>query len=495
MISKTDFIRSNQCKKLFWYKKNNYPESNKNDESASERIDIGNQVGEISKKLFPGGVEIPFMPGKYKEMFDLTIEQIKLGVNVIYEASFIHDGVFIRVDLMKKSQKGWDIYEVKSSSKVKSQHKLDASMQWNVLKSIDNIKLNSVSLLVINKNFKIGSETQVDNFFNFKDITNYANKNKEEILDKLKELKEISNQDSEPDIKIGSHCNKPHHCIYFDRCWPKNIKDKNSIFNLYNYNLGKKAELFEEGIDTINKIPSNSLDHKIQKIQLKANKINKPFVDKKKIKEFIKKVKYPISYFDFETFSDAVPIFEEQLPYMQIPFQYSLHIQKTKNDKFDIHENHYEFLADPDKDPRRHIAKTMLEHLPAKGTIMAFNMSFEKKCIENLAEFCPDLSEDLQGINERFVDLIEPFRGGGYYDINFKGSFSLKSVLPVFTDKNPDYDYLNLDINNGGQASMLFKDARNKPTTKQVESLNKLYEYCRLDTYGMYLIFKKLIQE
>ena len=35
MISKTDFIRSNQCKKLFWYKKNNYPESNKNNESAS----------------------------------------------------------------------------------------------------------------------------------------------------------------------------------------------------------------------------------------------------------------------------------------------------------------------------------------------------------------------------------------------------------------------------------------------------------------------------
>ena len=87
----------------------------------------------------------------------------------------------------------------------------------------------------------------------------------------------------------------------------------------------------------------------------------------------------------------------------------------------------------------------MLEHLPAKGTIMAFNMSFEKKCIENLAEFCPDLSKDLQGINERFVDLIDPFRGGGYYDINFKGSFSLKSVLPVFTEKNPDYDYVNLD--------------------------------------------------
>ena len=38
-------------------------------------------------------------------------------------------------------------------------------------------------------------------------------------------------------------------------------------------------------------------------------------------------VDYPISYFDFETFTDAVPIYDGQKAHMQMPFQYSLHIQ------------------------------------------------------------------------------------------------------------------------------------------------------------------------
>ena len=56
------------------------------------------------------------------------------GITSIYEASFIHDDIFIRVDLMHKTKNGWNIYEVKSSSSIKSYHEYDASIQWHVLK-------------------------------------------------------------------------------------------------------------------------------------------------------------------------------------------------------------------------------------------------------------------------------------------------------------------------------------------------------------------------
>ena len=67
---------------------------------------------------------------------------------------------------------------------------------------------------------------------------------------------------------------------------------------------------------------------------------------------------------------------------------------------------------------------------------MAYNESFEKKCIESLAAYCPDLEEELMELNERFLDLIKPFRGGGYYDPGFKGSFSIKKVLSVLIIQN-----------------------------------------------------------
>ena len=60
---------------------------------------------------------------------------------------------------------------------------------------------------------------------------------------------------------------------------------------------------------------------------------------------------------------------------------------------------------------------------------MAYNESFEKGCIKTLAEYCPDLKDDLLALNKRFLDLIIPFRGGAYYDANFYGSFSIKKVL------------------------------------------------------------------
>ena len=71
----------------------------------------------------------------------------------------------------------------------------------------------------------------------------------------------------------------------------------------------------------------------IQQLQLQAHKNNGPVINKNKIENFISEVDYPISYFDFETFTDAVPVYDKQRPHMQMPFQYSLHIQKNETKK------------------------------------------------------------------------------------------------------------------------------------------------------------------
>ena len=76
----------------------------------------------------------------------------------------------------------------------------------------------------------------------------------------------------------------------------------------------------------------------------------------------------------------------------------------------------------------------MIQKLPKKGSIMAYNESFEKSCIKNLAEYCPDLQRS-SSLNERFVDLIEPFRGGGYYDQSLEAAFLLKKYCLQFVLK------------------------------------------------------------
>ena len=86
-------------------------------------------------------------------MCALTREAIESGSTTIYEASFIENDVFIRIDIMNLSQEGWDIYEVKSSTKPHPYHKEDASLQWHVLDKVSGLKLNNVFVVTLNKSY------------------------------------------------------------------------------------------------------------------------------------------------------------------------------------------------------------------------------------------------------------------------------------------------------------------------------------------------------
>ena len=160
MLSKSKFILGQQCIKSFWFDVNNVEPTNPTDEAAEARLSAGNEVGDISKRIFPGGKEVPYHPGESERMFEITKQLIDEGITSIYEASFIYDDIFIRVDLMHKTKNGWDIYEVKSSSSIKSYHEYDASIQWHVLKNLQIVDLNEVFIgryhKLLSKDFNSG---------------------------------------------------------------------------------------------------------------------------------------------------------------------------------------------------------------------------------------------------------------------------------------------------------------------------------------------------
>ena len=174
-----------------------------------------------------------------------------------------------------------------------------------------------------------------------------------------------------------------------------------------------------------------------------------------------------------------------------MPFQFSLHTQEEPLGEL----KHFEFIADHTIDPRKEIAEKILEWMPAKGTIIAYNQSFEMNCIKELARFNLELSDQLLAINSRFIDLIIPFRKGHYYHPDFKGSFSIKKVLPALCPNDPSLNYNSLNIKNGGQASVAYKNF-NQLTTAEIETYRRdLFAYCRLDTLAMVRILEQLIKK
>jgi hypothetical protein len=83
---------------------------------------------------------------------------------------------------------------------------------------------------------------------------------------------------------------------------------------------------------------------------------------------------------------------------------------------------------------------------------------------------------------------MDVFKDSFYDDPKFKGSYSIKSVLPVLV---PDLSYENLDIRNGAMAmaswyDFVFKDEKDERV------IDDLLKYCKLDTLAMIRVFEEL---
>jgi len=173
---------------------------------------------------------------------------------------------------------------------------------------------------------------------------------------------------------------------------------------------------------------------------------------------------------------------------MQIPFQYSLHIEQE-----DGSLEHEEFLAKESFDPRYELAKRLVKDIPTDVTVLAYSMSFEKKRIEELASEFNEFSDPLMMIYDNIQDLMIPFQKKNYYTPEMKGSYSIKKVLPAL-DPEMANAYNDLDlVSNGGEAMNTYPMLKDMKNEKEKEKYRKaLLEYCKLDTLAMVKVLKKL---
>jgi hypothetical protein len=152
---------------------------------------------------------------------------------------------------------------------------------------------------------------------------------------------------------------------------------------------------------------------------------------------------------------------------------------------------HYDFLAKDKDDPSRELATSLQKLIGKTGSLIAWNMGFEKDCNTQMGERAPEFADFFQNINERMYDLMEVFRKGYYVHKDFFTSASLKKVLPAVV---PELDYGVLNIAEGMTASNSWGDTITKNLTeKQKEKIyDDLLAYCELDTLAMVKILEKL---
>ncbi len=481
-LSKSKYINGVQCSKILWLDENN-PEVK--EEVSNSSLDTGTKVGILAKDLFGEHINI-----EYNDNLNIMIEDTKKALLqkeiIITEASFVYNNNFCSIDILKKNNNTFEIYEVKSSTDINDIYLDDISYQLYVLNKL-GYNVTNTYIVHLNSNYTRNGNLELDKLFTICDVTKEALDRQNKVDETINNINKIMKSNQEPNIDIGIHCTKPYDCPYFKYC-TKNIKEDN-VFKLRGMNNTTKFKLYKEGIYTYKELLSSNINDKYkQQIEYELHD-KEDYINKEKIIKFISTLTYPLYFLDFETYQEAIPMYDSIRPYMQIPFQYSLHYYEKDNGPL----LHKEFLGEASTDPRRLLAESLVKDIPENVCVLAYNMMFEKMVIKNLASIYPDLSHHLMNIYHNMHDLMVPFKNRDYYAKDMHGSYSIKYVLPALFPNDPSLDYHNLNlIHNGSEAMNTFANLSSYSKEEQEEIRKCLLKYCELDTYAMVKIFDKL---
>ena len=480
-LSKSLFIRGLQCHRSLYLHKN-HPEL-KSQLSNTQQVIFrsGDEVGELARQIFPCGVLVPYEGLSIASQIRLTNSLIDNGVKTIYEASFDYDGIFIKVDILRKGRGGWEVYEVKSSTGVKDVHCRDAALQCYVLENL-GMKITKVAIVHIDNSYVRQGDIDVHSLFTIASVKSEVEKLKKGIKKQISRMRKMLIGE-EPNTDIGLHCSTPYDCDFIDHCW-KHIPE-DSVFSLAGRGIDK-FDYYRRGIIKLADIPLEDLN-KRQALQAKATLKKKNSFDKEAVQEFLDELWYPLCHLDFETFTSPIPLFDRIRPYQQVPFQYSLHIQ----DKKGAEPEHFEFLAQPGEDPRKKLLNQLLREIPVGACVLAYNMGFEKKVLQDLALFVPRREKRINRIREDMRDLMQPFRSQAVYHWQMKGSYSIKAVLPALV---PELSYKGMEIADGGMAMDAYHQMCAMINSGEIEKIRKaLLSYCELDTLAMVKILEHIM--
>lgn len=487
IISKSKYITYKICPKSLWLllnKKEEYVE----DPSAEKHVREGKEVGNFAKKYFDNTVDTTSLNEddsfNIDEMIGLTNRYLLEGNKTIVEASFSLEGLLCSVDLLHPADDGYEIYEVKATTEVAKEHIIDAAFQKFVLQK-RGLKVINTYILHLNKAYRRKGELELDKLFIAEkiDYEPIFLQTMMQMDEDLLNIRSLLASKEEPAVKLSSTCSD---CPFKAYCH-KDIPFP-TVLDLQGTGL-RRYDMYYKGIVTfLDVLASGKKLSRFQRLQIESYLHGKEtFIDREAIDSFLKQIKYPIYHLDFETIMLPIPPCDNAWPYEQIPTQYSLHIEYE-----DGRLEHKEFLGNT-IDPRREIAESLCKNIPADGCAMAFNKTFERDRLNELADLFPDLSTHLRSIAEHLIDLADPFSLGYYYHKAMWNRFSIKSVLPALYPNDPELDYHALPVvHNGGEAMDIYPKMLEVSLDEKERIRDGLLKYCCLDTLAMVKVLRKL---
>ncbi|MDC0587556.1 DUF2779 domain-containing protein [bacterium] len=486
-LSKSDYMLFLRHPAWLWLKRNDPTKLERGSPSVQHRMDEGYEFEKCAEQLFLGAKKIGFADiSEYNTMLSRTSAAWSSGAHCVIQGKYQSGEINCITDILEDDGNGYVLTEIKSSSSAKPEHELDLAFQRLVLEGA-GYNIHTCRVAHVNSSYLREGKIDANKLVAFTDVTENVEKLIEKTKSDIDRAIAVVNDKNIPDIDpLLATSNAFQEWLDIRKTLEPHL-DKDSIYHLPKIGSGVAKKLAKNNIFRTRDIKDSSLlSHGTAKYW-KASELGGRYINKSQVENFLDAMIYPICYLDYETSSNAVPIWNHTTPYQQVPFQYSLHIKRDPNASL----KHFDYLHKAKDNPMDGLLEKLSQDIAEYGSVIVWNKGFEMDRNTEMAKYAPEYEEFLSGINSRVIDLIDPFKDDMITDPAFKGSNSIKDVLPVIV---PDYSYSDLKIKDGGTAASEWKAVTLQDGPNKDEVYADLIKYCKRDTEAMVLIHQELIK-
>ena len=472
-LSKSTYLTGKQCHLRLWHNFHASHLAIPVDDTLQLVFDTGHEVGELACRRYPDGHLIAHDHKHVPEALEETRRVIDAGAApALFEAAFQHEHVLVRADVLERlSDGGWRLVEVKSTTNIKDVFVLDVAVQLWVLRGA-GLDVREAGVLTLNRDYVYdGVRLGVDALFKLHPVFDEATALLEGIGGEAREMRAMLAESAAPAIAPGDHCFTPYNCPYYTHCTRDLAQPEHGIGELPRLGKASRSDLEAAGVEEIEDIPDSFPLSYLQRIVRTAVRQGRIQVHGN-LGNALTPIKPPVRHLDFETFAPAIPRFAGTRPYDAIPFLFSVHTEHDGQPPA-----HADYLHEGDDDPRPPLAERLLDALGEEGTICVYS-GYERRMLRELAAAVPRRAAALAAVEARLFDLLPVVRNCCYHP-DFRGSFSIKSVLPVLA---PGLGYGDLAVADGSLAAALYQRAlANDNVAERQQTFAALRAYCQRD--------------
>ncbi|MCX7960970.1 MAG: DUF2779 domain-containing protein [Burkholderiales bacterium] len=475
-LSKSKLVSGRQCPRRLWLEVHR-PDLLEADSGTEQLFAFGHRLNEVARSLEPDGTLIGHGDDPGRALVETRAALAQPGDRTLFEPAFVHEGILVRADILRRRKGRHALVELKASTEPKPHHAFDCAVQAYVIEG-SGLQLGEIALAHVNSEFVYPGGGDYRGLLCSTDIGTEARAAVSQVPKLAASLRKVL-AGKEPNVRPGPHCEDPYPCPFIEHCEPGDYPVRI---------LPRSAALIErlraESYRDLRDVPGEAIRSRAAHRVWQATRTGSVLLDPE-LRATLRSLGYPRHYLDFETIRFVVPIWKGTRPYEQLPFQWSLHIE---------HRNgrlaHREFLDTSGEPPMEKAAAALLEAVGAEGPVVTYG-PFERTVLRALAERYPRLAAPLEQLAARIVDVL-PLLRAHYHHPAMKGSWSLKAVLPAVA---PELGYAGLgEVADGEAAERAYLEILDPATdaARKAKLAADLRAYCARDTFGLRLLVQKL---